>query len=207
VKQTPPTDSRPELAGLEGIPQENESIKSVPADKKVSPILRSDHSGQNGKNSSSIGSDERRRPGRYQGIAPQVLDDDNDMPRVSSHGFDPYTYVSPPLPSILSSSTSSPPASVNSYPSGHSLVYNPPSSDVERYLRLQLNLPHDKPVDLWALEDPPYGQKPNQSYANLIKLAITGSPNRTLTLQEIYKALIDRFEWFRDNSNSMAWKV
>lgn len=155
----------------------------MPTDKKVFPIVPSDHSGQNGKNSSNSGSDERRGPDGNQGIAPQVLDDDNDM------------------------STSSPPAGVNSYPSGQSLVYNSPPSDAERYLRLQLGLPHDKPVDLWALEEPPYGQKPNQSYANLIKLAIMGSPTRTLTLGEIYKALIDRFECFRGNSNNMAWKV
>jgi hypothetical protein len=40
----------------------------------------------------------------------------------------------------------------------------------------------------------------------LIKLAIFGSPQKQLTLQEIYRALIERFEWFRDNANENAWK-
>ncbi|KIK02942.1 hypothetical protein K443DRAFT_501856 [Laccaria amethystina LaAM-08-1] len=36
------------------------------------------------------------------------------------------------------------------------------------------------------LDDPPPGQKPSQSLPILVKLAIYGSPRKSLTLQEIY---------------------
>ncbi|KAG2354108.1 hypothetical protein BDR07DRAFT_1430767, partial [Suillus spraguei] len=51
------------------------------------------------------------------------------------------------------------------------------------------------PIDLLAVPDPPEGEKPKQPYPILIKLAIYGSPNKQLTLQEIYTALEDHFEW------------
>ncbi|KAG2133192.1 uncharacterized protein EDB93DRAFT_1093419, partial [Suillus bovinus] len=74
------------------------------------------------------------------------------------------------------------------------------------YLRETLRIPLYKEVNLWALPDPPKGEKPNQPYPILIKLAIYGSPNKQLTLQEIYTALEDRFEWFDDRRNEKAWK-
>jgi hypothetical protein len=149
----------------------------------------------------------------FQGVlAPEVLDADEDIQGsptwISSQSqvSSPGSRGSPPLFSIASSSTSSTPATTLSHLPRPTLR-TPPPTEAEQYLRHQLGLPHDKPVDLWALKDPPSRQKPGQPYPNLIKLAIFGSPNKKLTLQEIYKALIDRFEWFKDNSNEMAWKV
>ncbi|KAG2087711.1 uncharacterized protein F5147DRAFT_553499, partial [Suillus discolor] len=74
------------------------------------------------------------------------------------------------------------------------------------YLRETLHIPPYKEINLRALPDPPKGEKPNQPYPILIKLAIYGSPNKQLTLQEIYTALEDRFRWFDDRRNEKAWK-
>lgn len=78
--------------------------------------------------------------------------------------------------------------------------------DAGPYLRETLHIPPYKEVNLWALPDPPEGEKPNQPYPILIKLAIYGSPNKQLTLQEIYAALEDRFHWFKVRRNEKAWK-
>ncbi|KAG2145327.1 uncharacterized protein EDB93DRAFT_1064637, partial [Suillus bovinus] len=78
--------------------------------------------------------------------------------------------------------------------------------DAGPYLRETLHIPPYKEINLWALPDPPEGEKPNQPYPILIKLAIYGSPNKQLTLQEIYAALEDRFEWFKVRRNEKAWK-
>ncbi|KAG1864571.1 hypothetical protein C8R48DRAFT_565712, partial [Suillus tomentosus] len=74
------------------------------------------------------------------------------------------------------------------------------------YLRETLHIPAHKKIDLWALPDPLEGEKPNQPYPILIKLAIYGSPNKQLTLQEIYTVLEGRFEWFKFRRNEKAWK-
>ena len=79
--------------------------------------------------------------------------------------------------------------------------------DTEEYLRHQLHIPPFQPVNLWALPDPPAGQRPSQPLPVLIKLAIFGSRNRQLTLREIYAALEERFVWFRENRHDKAWKV
>ncbi|TFY50920.1 hypothetical protein EVJ58_g10830 [Rhodofomes roseus] len=50
------------------------------------------------------------------------------------------------------------------------------------------------------------GEKPNYPYPTLIRAAILGSPRRALTLQGIYRALQDRFQWFRDHGNDRAWQ-
>ncbi|KAF9647863.1 winged helix DNA-binding domain-containing protein, partial [Thelephora ganbajun] len=62
-----------------------------------------------------------------------------------------------------------------------------------------------QPITLDVLDNPPPGEKPNYPYPTLIKLAIYGSPKKRLTLQEIYQALENRFEWFK-NSTDAAWK-
>ncbi|ETW82726.1 hypothetical protein HETIRDRAFT_244448, partial [Heterobasidion irregulare TC 32-1] len=41
--------------------------------------------------------------------------------------------------------------------------------------------------------------KPNYPLPTLIKLAIHGSAHQRLTLQEIYGAIEDRFEWYRNS--------
>ncbi|KAJ6507482.1 fork head domain-containing protein [Mycena vulgaris] len=74
------------------------------------------------------------------------------------------------------------------------------------YLRKQLCLLPDVIVDLWAIADPPDGQKPFASLPTLVKLAIHGSPQRRLTLQGICDALISRFTWFHDHRQDDAWK-
>ncbi|KZT29781.1 winged helix DNA-binding domain-containing protein, partial [Neolentinus lepideus HHB14362 ss-1] len=73
-------------------------------------------------------------------------------------------------------------------------------------LRQMLSIPADVPINLRAIPDPPQGEKPKQPYPVLVQLAIYGSPRRRLTLQEIYAALEDRFEWFRERSKEMQWK-
>ncbi|KAK7029916.1 fork-head domain-containing protein [Favolaschia claudopus] len=74
------------------------------------------------------------------------------------------------------------------------------------YIRRQLCLPPNIPVDLRAIADPPDGQKPFASLPTLIKLAIHGSPHRRLTLQGICDALIVRFLWYHEHRQDDAWK-
>jgi len=80
-------------------------------------------------------------------------------------------------------------------------------ADETVHLRALLGCPPGAPVGLNALADPPPGEKPNYPLPTLIKLAIYGSPRRRLTLQEIYQALEDRFEWFRQRTDELSWKV
>ncbi|KXN83803.1 Forkhead box protein I1-ema [Leucoagaricus sp. SymC.cos] len=77
--------------------------------------------------------------------------------------------------------------------------------DTDKYLRNQIGIPEGTKADLWALPDPPPGQKPQQPLPILVKLAIHGSPRGMLTLQEIYLALEDRFDYFA-RLKSSAWK-
>lgn len=89
-------------------------------------------------------------------------------------------------------------------------VVYPPLLDVtnpEAYLRQQLNIPRQRAVDLNYVRQPPRRSKPNHPYPDLIKLAIFGSPRKALTLQGIYEALINRFDWFHDHADELAWKV
>ncbi|KAI0342811.1 hypothetical protein BDW22DRAFT_1330320, partial [Trametopsis cervina] len=73
-------------------------------------------------------------------------------------------------------------------------------------LRRMLGLRPDADISLNVLADPVAGEKPNYPYPTLIKLAIHGSPNRRLTLQEIYQALMRRFRWYRDNARDRSWQ-
>jgi hypothetical protein len=80
--------------------------------------------------------------------------------------------------------------------------------DPEPNLRQILGMGPNQEISLSALDDPPPGEKPNYPYPTLAKLAIHGSERKKLTLQEIYSALEDRFEWFKQRSTSdTAWKV
>lgn len=84
----------------------------------------------------------------------------------------------------------------------------PDATDAEKLVCNLLDLPVDtQPIDLWALQDPPGREKPAQTLPNLVKLAIFGSRKKKLTLQEIYRALIDRFDWFKDHDMELSWKV
>ena len=80
-------------------------------------------------------------------------------------------------------------------------------ADETEHLRAQLGCPPGAPVGLRALADPLPGEKPNYPLPTLIKLAIYDSPRGRLTLQEIYQALEDRFEWFRQRTDELSWKV
>ncbi|KAI0359951.1 winged helix DNA-binding domain-containing protein, partial [Trametes cingulata] len=76
----------------------------------------------------------------------------------------------------------------------------------EDEVRRMLGLSPDQELSLNALADPPPGQRPGQSIPILSQLAILGSPSKRLTLQEIYHALEERFEWFRMNRHDKSWQ-
>ncbi|KAI0058603.1 winged helix DNA-binding domain-containing protein, partial [Artomyces pyxidatus] len=80
--------------------------------------------------------------------------------------------------------------------------------DATGHLRALLNAGPADEIGLKALADPPPGEKPDYPLPTLIKLAIHGSKNKRLTLQEIYTALEDRFTWFRERTSGpgAAWK-
>ncbi|KAI0775283.1 hypothetical protein BD413DRAFT_471635, partial [Trametes elegans] len=86
--------------------------------------------------------------------------------------------------------------------SGDDAVYN--TTDAE--IRHILGLDHDQEISLETLADPPPGQRPGHSIPVLSQLAILGSPNKRLTLQGIYEALEERFEWFRQNRHDKSWQ-
>ncbi|EKM77971.1 hypothetical protein AGABI1DRAFT_107749 [Agaricus bisporus var. burnettii JB137-S8] len=109
---------------------------------------------------------------------------------------------------------SSPPTHVNQSELPQSRRSEPPAEqpershqwhETDRYLRNQIGIPEGTDVDLWALPDPPAGQKPQQPLPILVKLAIHGSVKGRLTLQEIYQSLEDRFTYFA-RLRSSAWK-
>lgn len=109
------------------------------------------------------------------------------------------------LPTAPSASASAPQASPNA--GNFSMLSDSELADETVHLRALLGCPPGAPVGLNALADPPPGEKPNYPLPTLIKLAIYGSPRRRLTLQEIYQALEDRFEWFRQRTDELSWKV
>lgn len=80
------------------------------------------------------------------------------------------------------------------------------STDGTPHLREMLGLGPNDNVDLNSLSDPPAGAKPSYPYPVLIQLAINGSTRKRLTLSEIYTAIEERFEWFR-NTEDKAWQV
>lgn len=109
------------------------------------------------------------------------------------------------LPTAPSASSSAPQAAPNL--GNFSMLSDSELADETVHLRALLGCPPGAPVGLNALADPPPGEKPNYPLPTLIKLAIYGSPRRRLTLQEIYQALEDRFEWFRQRTDELSWKV
>ncbi|KAJ3508600.1 hypothetical protein NMY22_g16558 [Coprinellus aureogranulatus] len=79
--------------------------------------------------------------------------------------------------------------------------YNP-----EQPLRAKLGVKPGDPVNLWSLPDTPHGERPPHSYPVLVWLAIHGSPDRRLTLGQIFSAIEERFEYYR-NQPEGSWKV
>jgi hypothetical protein len=106
----------------------------------------------------------------------------------------PYTR---PIPAPIESS--------HRYYPPHALL--PGEMETGEILRAQLGIPLGVPVNLNALLDPPPGDKPPEPLPTLMKLAIYGSPSKQLTLQEIYTALEERYEYFRNRTHDTAWKV
>ncbi|EJD49788.1 hypothetical protein AURDEDRAFT_59112 [Auricularia subglabra TFB-10046 SS5] len=51
-------------------------------------------------------------------------------------------------------------------------------------------------LSLWSLQDGVPGEKPPYPYPTLILCALKGSPKGKLTLEEMYKAIEDRFPFY-----------
>lgn len=49
--------------------------------------------------------------------------------------------------------------------------------------------------------------KPNLSYAELIRRAIESSPNKKMTLNEIYQWITENFPFYRQQEKNQSWKV
>lgn len=74
-----------------------------------------------------------------------------------------------------------------------------------RRIRELHNIPDGVPVNLNALPDPPHGERPIQKLATLVQLAIVGAPDHRLSLRDIYKAIEERFLFFR--TGETKWQV
>lgn len=118
------------------------------------------------------------------------------QPSTSSHASPSSSATNHPIISTFSVSPS------HATDSTHHL-----GDDAGPYLRKQLGLSVHESVSLHSLPDPGPGEKPSIPLPMLIKLAIYGSRNKQLTLQEIYTELENRFQWFRDHKHDKAWKV
>jgi hypothetical protein len=80
-------------------------------------------------------------------------------------------------------------------------------TSTDTYLRTQIGIPPGIRVDLQAIPSPPTpNEKPQQPLPILIKLAIHGSENGKLTLEEIYAVLEGRFEGLKGDDHD-GWKV
>lgn len=77
----------------------------------------------------------------------------------------------------------------------------------EPYMREAFSLSADMDLTLASLRDPPPGERPNYPLPLLCALAVHGSPSGRLTLQGIFEAIEERFEWYRENSDKKSWKV
>jgi len=66
---------------------------------------------------------------------------------------------------------------------------------------------HDKPLLSHSASQSSEldGVKPAYSYANLITFAINSSPDKRMTLSEIYQWIVDKYPYYRDAEN--GWKV
>ncbi|KAJ3571976.1 hypothetical protein NP233_g3384 [Leucocoprinus birnbaumii] len=89
---------------------------------------------------------------------------------------------------------------------GGSVEGSPLWLQTDSYLRNQIGIPQGTRVDLWALPDPPAGQRPQHPLPILMKLAIHGSERGMLTLEGIYEAIQDRYEFYA-NTESFSWKT
>ncbi|KAF8207033.1 hypothetical protein K438DRAFT_420495 [Mycena galopus ATCC 62051] len=80
--------------------------------------------------------------------------------------------------------------------------------DAGDHLRKTVGILPDVPISLWAVTDPPNGERPHLPLPMLIQLAIYGSEQKSLTLQEIYRAIATRFKYFsiQDSMGIESWR-
>jgi hypothetical protein len=81
--------------------------------------------------------------------------------------------------------------------------------DAGDHIRELLGVPRGAVVSLWNLVEPPDGIRPYIPYPLLMQIAIYGSEAKTLTLQGIYRAIAERFTFFKeqDRMGIAAWRV
>ncbi|KAF9259861.1 hypothetical protein L218DRAFT_820208, partial [Marasmius fiardii PR-910] len=65
------------------------------------------------------------------------------------------------------------------------------------------NIPNTCPVNLNSIHDPP---PPNFTYAALAQIAIWSSPEKRLTLADIYSCLEKKFEHLRNPGTTTKWR-
>ncbi|KAJ7189830.1 hypothetical protein B0H12DRAFT_1036985 [Mycena haematopus] len=80
--------------------------------------------------------------------------------------------------------------------------------DAGEHLRKKVGIPPGVPVNLWAVSDPPNAARPPLALPMIAQLAIYGSEHKSLTLQEIYKAVAARFQFFKeqDRMGIESWR-
>ncbi|KAF8645878.1 hypothetical protein AX16_007536 [Volvariella volvacea WC 439] len=157
-------------------------------------------------------------PDHYPVLPPHTLDSSGSNHSSGVHQTSPHQHssqYSPHFPqysqtpqSRLHSELDAPPNTpiATQFPSVYPDIGSSTSSDeAGEYLRKQLGIAPGLPVDLWSLPDPPPGQRPSYTLPVLVKLAIYGSENKRLTLQGIYDAIAERFEYYRKQKKN-AWK-
>ncbi|KAG6918427.1 hypothetical protein DXG01_014606 [Tephrocybe rancida] len=117
----------------------------------------------------------------------------------SSHAR-PTTY--PPSPAHSAGSNSNSPAIKADSPRSISLALpneSPHHQPIEDWLRENSGIRNGADISLWSLPNPPSPtQRPNVTYKVLVSLAIYGSPNRRLSLQEIYNEIERRFPYYKN---------
>ncbi|PBK70240.1 hypothetical protein ARMSODRAFT_1018331 [Armillaria solidipes] len=79
--------------------------------------------------------------------------------------------------------------------------------DAEAFLREQFSIPPNVAVNLDALPDPPLGVRPNYTNSQLARLAIYGHPRHRATLDQLLKAIENRFEWYRKENKSWRGSI
>ncbi|KAK0186183.1 hypothetical protein F5146DRAFT_172309 [Armillaria mellea] len=79
--------------------------------------------------------------------------------------------------------------------------------DAEAFLREQFSIPPNVAVNLDALPDPPPGMRPNYTNSQLARLAIFGHPRHRATLDQLLRAIENRFEWYRKGNKSWRGSI
>ncbi|KAH0833463.1 hypothetical protein J3R83DRAFT_12583 [Lanmaoa asiatica] len=142
-------------------------------------------------------------------LSPEIFDDGCGQVTIPSQVNYPTTSAQGSVSSSSLISATNRPVNVSTFSVSSTPLTDSTRSlfpDAGSYLRQQLGLSPHEPIGLYSLPDPASGEKPSTPLPMLIKLAIYGSPNKQLTLQDIYTELENRFQWFREHKNEKAWK-